>query len=443
MSSFRRLALVEVQLIMHCCTLRELLVLARCSRALLTAASNSFAWKQLATAHPPLVLMLPPLSRLLPPTGPPFLRWIRRHLFRSSESTPSATNCLVLRFGGGVGGGDMGTGGGITLRWPPTSFHYVNEDSEQWGMPFFDGHATLSALPAGSLRSLDLRDVRLNATQIITVLALPSLAQLSSLQLSPMEGINRVLAVLPLHMPRLRRFVLAHASFFLRDETSLLPLAQLPQLTAVSLIRGARNAAAWLTLAHCTRIESLTLILPQWMGMVQSFAKPNLASLRRICIADLEAYASKEEEQQEATRLWSDAFRNLVALHTFQYLHSPLLPIVLNALVDHCPSVTSVALMPTWRIHPSHRGLLSTVPPLPLLEHLLSSRGDHPDFHLQLRLCSQREVTKEHAGLSSDAEALAGWTATHEEWKQLAQREAGRVTLIFVDRSNADSFSLR
>jgi hypothetical protein len=445
MSSFRRLALVEVQLIMHCCTLHELLVLARCSRALLTAASNSFAWKQLATAHPPLVLMLPHPNRLLPSTGHRFLRWLQRHLFRFSESTSSVPNCLVLRFGGGVGGGDVGSDAGITLRWPPTTFHCVNEDSARWGMPFGDGRATLAAMQAGSLRSLDLRDVRLDATQIITLLQLPSLAQLSSLQLSPMDEMNSVLSVLPLHVPNLRRFVLSHATSHLRDELSFLPLAQLHQLTSLSLIRGTRNAATWLTLAQCTRIESLTLILSQRLGMVQLFAAPNLASLRRICIADLKAYASKEEEQQEAMRLWSEAFRNLVALHVFHYLRSPLLPIVLSALVAHCPSVTSVALMPVRRIDSAEAEMQSTVPSMHMLGKLLSSRGHNfkPDFQLHLRLCSRREVTASPSARITDAASLEAWQVTHDAWQQLAEREAGRVKLFLVDRSNAETFSPR
>jgi hypothetical protein len=362
-------------------------------------------------------------------------------LFRSSESTPSVTNCLVLRFGGGVGGGDVGTA--ITLHWPPTTFVSVNEDSAQWGLSFRDGRATLAAMPAGSLRSLDLRDVRLNTTQLIALLQLSSLAQLSSLQLSVMNKINDVIATLPLHVPTLRRFALSSATFHLHEELAFQPLAQLPQLTAVSLSRGTRNAATWLTLARCTRIESLTLILAQRLGMVQLFAAPNLASLRRICIADLEAYTSKAEEQQEAMRLWSEAFRNLVTLHTFQYLRSPLLPIVLSALVDHCPSVTSFALMPVRRIDPAEADMQSTVPSMHMLGKLLSSRSHNPDFQLHLRLCSRREVTASPSARITDAACLEALQATHDAWQQLAEREAGKVKLFLVDRSNAETFSPR
>ena len=53
--ALQRLAVVELQLVMHCCDLKSLLALACCSRWTLVAASDPFAWRALCRLPVPLV----------------------------------------------------------------------------------------------------------------------------------------------------------------------------------------------------------------------------------------------------------------------------------------------------------------------------------------------------------------------------------------------------
>lgn len=61
---FSSLHTIELQLVMHCCSLPALLQLARCNRSTLAAASAPFAWSVLFPSAPPIPLSADLASRL-------------------------------------------------------------------------------------------------------------------------------------------------------------------------------------------------------------------------------------------------------------------------------------------------------------------------------------------------------------------------------------------
>ena len=151
-SPFRRLATVELQLIMQHCDQRTLLALARCSRFTLSAASHPFAWRALS-----------PLS--FPTT--------------------------VADLGGRLRGSRLLAHCDVALRWqPPTN----------WWQPAVDDAELAAIESVPRLVELDTRARNVKSAELRRLLSHPALAGLTTLHTAGrIQMDNSCTALLTLH----------------------------------------------------------------------------------------------------------------------------------------------------------------------------------------------------------------------------------------------------
>ena len=238
---FRRLATVELQLIMQHCDLSTLLALARCSRFTLHAASHSFAWRALS-----------PLS--FPTT--------------------------VADLGANLRGLRLLAHCDVALRWLPPK--------EGWRQPKV-GDAELAAIESvPRLVELDARAREVKSAQMRRLLSHPSLTGLTTLHCDARHMDDACTSQLPLHHARLRTLLLMMSRGSDADPRLLAPLPQLPALTDLSLDYGVDQSDVEI-IGRCASLRRLHLSNVEPAVLFAVLAAPARARLESLSLSYVNA----------------------------------------------------------------------------------------------------------------------------------------------------------
>ena len=356
----KRLADVELQLIMHGLSVQEILTLAQCSRYLLHAADAPFAWRYTrlcleATNDPP-----PPIS-----LSQRILGWVRR---RIAPQVPGEPGLRILRHAK------------VTLRCTRRAVK--------------DGHlailATASRVPA--LYELDLSNYygSQNHDHLNLLLGSPSMQQLRVLCLynetmvyNPSTA-NAIVQLSHLHTLRLP------ASPYHEDAESGAWdhgfLSQAPALTDLHIqdtFTTLQSPSRLSHVAECSKLTALSVSCPSLYdpsSWANFFAHPHIQQLRSLKLDNL--YVQWFQLQAPFTlQYFAVAFETMRHLHTLHLVGCHEIDLLLPALV-HAPVLRMLNIEPYLSRH-------TTIPSPLVIAELLATSSSNLHCVLTLRSAGQ------------------------------------------------------
>ena len=420
--SLDRLATVELQLIMQHCDAQSLLLLARCSRFTLHAASDPFAWRALSPLSWNFVHPLGPGADV-ELRRPEISLWQRmRCCIRPLPLSPPPAPSLLLRMPSLAQriSGSLLRHCDIRIDWNyDRSFRcYPVSDAEQ---------DSLAAIPR--LRALDSCDRQgAGPSQIATLVQRPGLRGLVSLVCGKRQLHEKSIGALAVHCPQLSTVSTQGSS---RTDP---PLHLLPALT--DLIVSVRHSGG-LTMAgvaRCSGLRRLSVSPDNSNGFTArdvhaALLSPSLRSLEYLSVRGLDALHTDGRDQPAAQLDWAAAFANLPALRSL-HLSDPRGVVELLAAVG-----AGCAQLHSLRVHCIEVGLgeltgvRTAFPSAAVLGSLLARQ---PSLRSVALLLASRERFARAPSPIDELTRENIWSRTHEDLTALAALHPQLLSVDFL-----------
>lgn len=418
--SLSRLATVELQLVMHCCDRRSLLTLARCSRSILRAARDDFAWRLLSP------IVVPEAAGALRPE-------LEQSLLRFCDVSVEWSSCPSF---------DIESELRLCASLP--RLRSLRMDRARWSMSREPGfECTLPCLDA-FLRQQEadgfpmLHTFGTAATELHTGGYLPRLAtlqpKLRSITLPAPPSFNAQFAE-----GLLQLFLLLNSFeiLFGLGNRSTNFLASLAATMGQPLLDAMQWEGARMVLPlsiRLQRIDSSTAVETTTMHASAASPAPMAFQLQHL---DLHSCGSvdhvlvvSEAHREKLISLWRCAFDSLPSLRSLHVHQSSISTHVLTGLLHSSHSSLRALLLRPELLRSDARFIQAfggpSVAPSSLIEQLLAAKPGLRE--VQLVILSQQAFARRFQALTDN------WTRTTSEWAALRVRWPERIWVRFEEK---------